>query len=896
MRTRTTSFCRICFGATALTNILLWACPATSDAQVPAGVQCRVIDFEGFPAGTVLTNQVPGLSVAATPTKGPDALIIFDTANPTGGDFDLGTPNEVFGGPGKGPGIGNNRALSKVLILAEDVVDADQDGLIDDPDDDLDGGMFTLQFDYPVFLRKLSLVDFEEAGGTIVGTLTGSMNNASLFSYPIATPGDNSLQTLSFQDPVSVDRIDVFFPASGAIDEVEVCCDPAFDTDGDGVPNCLDLCDGVDDALLGESCDGNDADTCATGTYSCEMNTLVCSDNAEADDADADGTFDCDELCQGQNDALIGTACDGDDADSCAGGIFQCGPNNILVCTDDSAIEDTDGDGVSDCDDVCVGNDVLIGSACDGADSDECDNGVFTCAGGTLSCSDDATVDDQDGNGVDDCSTCAAACNPTTPDADSDGDGRSDCDEIAEGSDPCDSRSRVSSPGPVECLGANFFFDQVNIVTINNPSDNESLDVTVSYRDADGRLVDSVTYWLMPNGRQDSIVNHLGALPNTYGTVCVTAHTSRPNAWTGQLLVYKPRFDSAGKPLVDGLGEPVYDFALQYPFEPSTSGAALRSLNTNVLGSASYTANWVRLFDGKPGDGVGVEGVLVIYDIDGIEIGSFPVKLADGARADFAGHEVLGQAAVGSVGFEPVNSSIAFHFEVTRYFYESDGIGSNFVTAFTLPSSQPVSSSTRAYLSGKNHALSIIELVNGAADSTMAQLQLTGAGVQAQIESQLLFPRTSRHTIYGDLAAQTTQAQAVQLTAPQYGSLSVATLVYQFNAVGELLYGHAVSVLTPGGSIQRSEYNTFLHQENTVVLHNAAGVDRTVKVTAFDLGGHEISNFSVLLQPEEVVERVLTGLPQDTYGILLLSADGPGLVARTIVEREGQYAVSFPAR
>jgi hypothetical protein len=30
---------------------------------------------------------------------GQNAAMIFDSSNPTGGDWDLGTPNEMFGGP-----------------------------------------------------------------------------------------------------------------------------------------------------------------------------------------------------------------------------------------------------------------------------------------------------------------------------------------------------------------------------------------------------------------------------------------------------------------------------------------------------------------------------------------------------------------------------------------------------------------------------------------------------------------------------------------------------------------------------------------------------------------------------------------------------------------------------
>jgi len=51
--------------------------------------------------------------------------MIFDSSHPSGGDFDLGTPNEYYGGPGKGVAGGpgptqNDKALGNVVIVSED--------------------------------------------------------------------------------------------------------------------------------------------------------------------------------------------------------------------------------------------------------------------------------------------------------------------------------------------------------------------------------------------------------------------------------------------------------------------------------------------------------------------------------------------------------------------------------------------------------------------------------------------------------------------------------------------------------------------------------------------------------------------------------------------------------
>lgn len=58
--------------------------------------------------------------------------MIFDSSNPSGDDWDLGTPNEKFGGPGKGIGgesglYKNDKPLGNVVIVSEDEDASDPD-------------------------------------------------------------------------------------------------------------------------------------------------------------------------------------------------------------------------------------------------------------------------------------------------------------------------------------------------------------------------------------------------------------------------------------------------------------------------------------------------------------------------------------------------------------------------------------------------------------------------------------------------------------------------------------------------------------------------------------------------------------------------------------------------
>ena len=61
------------------------------------------VDFEGFARGTIITGQIADITIS-TKTKSGDPMpgfpaMIFDSSSPTGGDRDLGTPNEIYNRP-----------------------------------------------------------------------------------------------------------------------------------------------------------------------------------------------------------------------------------------------------------------------------------------------------------------------------------------------------------------------------------------------------------------------------------------------------------------------------------------------------------------------------------------------------------------------------------------------------------------------------------------------------------------------------------------------------------------------------------------------------------------------------------------------------------------------------
>jgi hypothetical protein len=356
--------------------------------------------------------------------------IAFDSANPTGGDLDLGTPNERFGGPGVGRfgRTSNDRELHNVLISAENFVDADHDGLIDEPDDDANGAWFHYHFDAPMCLYSVDLLDIEseEAADIVLYFANGRER-----TIHVTGRGDNSLEHLEI---VECGLVGVMFDlyGSGAIDNIELCpgdeaevCDGAdndgdgdidegfADTDSDGVADCVDTeeCDGYDndgDGAIDEGFRDTDADGWAdcVDTESCDG--LDNDGDGAIDegfrDTDADGVADCVDVeeCDGRDNDGDGQTDEGF-ADTDRDGVADCvdvetcdGVDNDGDGATDEGFADTDRDGIADC---------MEREECDGVDNDgdgSIDEGYADSdADGTADCLDVEECDgaDNDGDG-----------------------------------------------------------------------------------------------------------------------------------------------------------------------------------------------------------------------------------------------------------------------------------------------------------------------------------------------------------------------------------------------------------------------------------------------------------------------------------------------------------------
>jgi len=121
-----------------------------------------VLNFDDLLQGDIVSSQflkTNGVMISAKNFgNGPGLAIIFDSLNPTGGDNDLAGPPWEGGNLASG-----NTILGKILIIAENDVDLDHDGLIDFPDDEGNrpAGSIFFDFENPMCSVGFDLIDVE---------------------------------------------------------------------------------------------------------------------------------------------------------------------------------------------------------------------------------------------------------------------------------------------------------------------------------------------------------------------------------------------------------------------------------------------------------------------------------------------------------------------------------------------------------------------------------------------------------------------------------------------------------------------------------------------------------------------------------------------------------------
>ncbi|MEM9787245.1 MAG: Hint domain-containing protein, partial [Pseudomonadota bacterium] len=196
------------------------------------------LDLDSLNAGDIVDQQFITDGVRISSANPDNPVMVFDSANPTGGDGDLSVP-----------GVGN------ILILSED-------GDTSDPDDNLTGGTFVFEFAGPTTVNTLDIIDAASGGEIRLYDEDGNL----LAEIDVPVGSDNTLITQSV-DIAGVTRMDVELFGTGALTNID------FTTVNSDTGNNDDIRGGSgDDALFGQAGDdiirggsGNDTITGGTG-------------------------------------------------------------------------------------------------------------------------------------------------------------------------------------------------------------------------------------------------------------------------------------------------------------------------------------------------------------------------------------------------------------------------------------------------------------------------------------------------------------------------------------------------------------------------------------------------------------------------------------------------------
>lgn len=177
-----------------------------------------VIDFEGLSTGTIVDNEFSPLVTFSTVSNGSNNhAVVFDSANPTGNDSDLGAPFS------DGVGAGGPLSPGKILIVSEDArgVDCSSGVTCTPADDEASGGAITMAFSQEVTFNGFNVFDVSDGNASFTARFY-DLNDILITSISAANGiGDNEYQAFSNLDINGVFKAVLEFTGSGAIDDLD---------------------------------------------------------------------------------------------------------------------------------------------------------------------------------------------------------------------------------------------------------------------------------------------------------------------------------------------------------------------------------------------------------------------------------------------------------------------------------------------------------------------------------------------------------------------------------------------------------------------------------------------------------------------------------------------------
>jgi len=167
-----------------------------------------VIDFTGFPAGTIMAEQYAsrGVTIGGIANRDfPSAVVLFDSDAPPTHDPDL------------------HVKLGNIAILPVNLTDSNHDGLVDDPDENNYGGKQVYAFDEPVHIGSFLFIDKDH--GTPDKAIAYDVGGNVLTTALIPVAGNGSVQRIEV-NASNVSLLVIDYRESAALTGIEVNCQP----------------------------------------------------------------------------------------------------------------------------------------------------------------------------------------------------------------------------------------------------------------------------------------------------------------------------------------------------------------------------------------------------------------------------------------------------------------------------------------------------------------------------------------------------------------------------------------------------------------------------------------------------------------------------------------------
>lgn len=196
-------------------------CPTLIDFDTGA-------DGQLLAAGTIIDDEFSGYGITVSTSSASNPAMIFDSANPTGGDLDLGTPNQDFGGPGVGAG-GASGAPGENSIAEGNLLIISEDGDQSDPDDNAAGGTLIFEFATPYKVAAVTLIDIEST--TEDYEIRAYDANGALITLNATQGLGNNSRVVVNVNADMVSRLEIFMSNSGGVANLDIVCpdEPSID-------------------------------------------------------------------------------------------------------------------------------------------------------------------------------------------------------------------------------------------------------------------------------------------------------------------------------------------------------------------------------------------------------------------------------------------------------------------------------------------------------------------------------------------------------------------------------------------------------------------------------------------------------------------------------------------